>query len=256
MANIVLAHGILGFSGIGLGDFEVVRYFRGVKSALEKDGHNVLAPSVNPVGTIAERAEQMAQAIMQYFSGDSDPRVIILAHSMGGLDARKALSAYSQLASITDALVTIGTPHKGSPVAQMVAQNWRPTQFIYQHLVDFLGSTVGGLSDLTPENAQIFDQETAEASGVRYFSVAGVIGPYSSLFFRALSELIPGTSDGVVPYESAHKTSEGWVALEDWPVDHAGQIGWFDLLTPEGIFNEHLQRYLNLVAQLIQSRSP
>lgn len=255
MANVVLAHGILGFSGIGLGDFEIVRYFRGVKSALEEEGHTVLATSVNPLGSISERAEQIGEAITHYFSAESNPQVIILAHSMGGLDARLALSTNSHLAGITDALVTIGTPHKGSPVAEMVAQNWRATQFIYQSLVDFLGTSVGGLSDLTPEHAQIFDRETAEAVGVRYFSIAGVIGRYSSLFFRALSELMPGSSDGVVPYESAHKTSLGWVALEDWPVDHAGQIGWFDLLTPDSVFNDHLQRYKNVVAQLVEARS-
>src|SRR5262245_17201827 len=84
---VVLAHGLLGFDAIELwgSRFE---YFRGVPARLRQLGSDVFQVSVPPIGSVAARAEALAKAIQALPSA----RVNVVAHSMGGLDARYAIS--------------------------------------------------------------------------------------------------------------------------------------------------------------------
>ena len=110
MSIIILAHGLFGF-GDPLPGFSFVNYFNSIRLELEAKGHSVIVPTVNPVGSIQLRGAQLAREILQ------DPKagqgMHILAHSMGGLDARQALNTNSDLSSRVATLVTIGTPHAG-----------------------------------------------------------------------------------------------------------------------------------------------
>src|SRR5438552_9852132 len=91
MTPIVLQHGLFGF-----GDFKVgtlrVSYFNGIDRALEKRGHPLIISRVHPTGSIELRARQLKSMILKQTRsrspGAPGERVIILAHSMGGLDAR------------------------------------------------------------------------------------------------------------------------------------------------------------------------
>src|SRR5438132_10757919 len=84
---VVLAHGFLGFDHLALGANRHA-YFRGVAAQLEKMGVKVYSPRVPPAAAIATRAERLAELIRAL----PDERVNIVAHSMGGLDARYAIS--------------------------------------------------------------------------------------------------------------------------------------------------------------------
>ena len=66
-----------------------------------------------------QRGEQLAAAILRQVPGAE--REHIIAHSMGGLDARHAIAHVPGLAGRVATLVTIGTPHRGSPVADAIA---------------------------------------------------------------------------------------------------------------------------------------
>jgi triacylglycerol lipase len=57
MATIVLAHGIFGFGNL-TGGFSPVNYFNGVAAHLRRQGHTVIAPQVNPIGSVPARGEQ------------------------------------------------------------------------------------------------------------------------------------------------------------------------------------------------------
>jgi triacylglycerol lipase len=85
---IVLAHGVLGF-GNPLGLPSLVNYFNGVEEHLEQQGHQVFSPQVNPFGSIAQRGTELAAAISRVLADGQIAHII--AHSMGGLDARYAL---------------------------------------------------------------------------------------------------------------------------------------------------------------------
>jgi triacylglycerol lipase len=247
--TIILAHGIFGFGALNAEIPLPLNYFNGVTDHLKQQGHTVFAPQVNPIGSVQQRGEQLKAAILKNIPLEG--KVHILAHSMGGLDARYALAHYPELASRVSTLVTIGTPHRGSPVADAVAH---PSDPLFKHIPPFLlqilQTNAGALHDLTTEAGSRFNESTPDAKGVRYLNVAGDAsrGGYKLFLFKLASvigDLTGQINDGVVARDSA--LLEGHEQLEDWPVDHAGEVGWEITFLPSA---EHLARYDALVAQL------
>ena len=84
---IVFAHGLLGFDRLKLGRWTLARYWSDIPETIEAAGNRVLVARVAPLGSIAERAAQL-RGFINLFS-PHEP-VHIIAHSMGGLDARWA----------------------------------------------------------------------------------------------------------------------------------------------------------------------
>jgi triacylglycerol lipase len=258
MATIVLAHGIFGFGNL-TGGFSPVNYFNGVGAHLRRQGHTVIAPQVNPIGSVQVRAQQLAAAITRRLDGIVD--IHIIAHSMGGLDARHAIAHVPEFAGRIATLVTIGTPHRGSPVADAVVSSTGP---LFAHVPAFLlrqlERNAGALHDLTTEVGVQFDESTPDDDGVRYVEVAGdaAKGGHELFLFQlaaVIGRLTGEVNDGVVARSSALR--EGHEHLDDWPVDHAGEIGWsFDSPLPVEFESPlippppHFARYDAIVAKL------
>jgi triacylglycerol lipase len=255
---IVLAHGVLGFANL-IGAFSFINYFNGVALHLRRQGRTVIVPQVNPIGSVRQRGEMLASLILEQLpAGD---RVHIIAHSMGGLDARHAISRVSGFSDRVATLVTIGTPHRGSPVADAVANR---AGSLFPHiptfLLDKLESNAPALHDLTTEVGIHFDENTPDVKGVRYIGVAGDAskGGHELFLFQlaaVIGKINGEANDGVVTRSSALRA--GHEHLDDWPVDHAGEVGWsFD--TPVPIVAEvplvpkpaHLLRYNAIVNAL------
>jgi triacylglycerol lipase len=215
----------------------------------------VLEPQVDPTGSVQERGDQLAEKILkQTAPGD---KVHILAHSMGGLDARHAITKRTDLVERVATLVTIGTPHRGSPVADAVAKKSGPLLDKIPHLLrQKLESNIAALRDLTTEVCTAFDASTPDAASVRYINVAGDASKGSELILfhlaAAIGNLTGEINDGVVTKNSALRP--GNQHMDDWPVDHAGEIGWSTaLLVPfhrQRAIKEHLARYDAIVGLL------
>jgi triacylglycerol esterase/lipase EstA (alpha/beta hydrolase family) len=111
VAPIVLAHGYLGFGALG-----PLNYFNNVATILKAAGATqVFAPDVAPKGNLDTRSQELATAIKSRFPGQ---RVHVIAHSMGGLDARWLINkGATNIASLT----TLGSPFRGTLVADIVA---------------------------------------------------------------------------------------------------------------------------------------
>ena len=238
--NIVLAHGVLGFGNL-MGTPDFVNYFNGVAAHLDSKGHAAIAPQVNPVGTIAQRAAELAATILRRF--DRDAKALIIAHSMGGLDARHAIANISGVADCVATLITNGTPHRGSPVADAIANRTAPLfAHIPAFLVEALQRNAGALHDVTTSVAAQFDEATPDAPNVRYIHVAGDAseGGHELFLFQlaaVIGRLTGEVNDGVVTRSSALRP--GHEAADDWPVDHAGEVGW-SLESPVPIVSEVL----------------
>src|ERR1700686_3846131 len=103
----VLVHGFLGFARVG-----PVEYFRGVERALRADGIVPLIPTLPPAASIAERAIVLAKQLTNH----SAAKFVLLGHSMGGLDGRYLIANLDPDHRV-GALITVATPHRGTPVA-------------------------------------------------------------------------------------------------------------------------------------------
>jgi triacylglycerol lipase len=213
---VVLAHGFLGFDEIAVGGSRFA-YFRGVVERLEQLGitaHTVRMPASAP---IAVRAAELA-TLVRSLPG----RVNVIAHSMGGLDARYAISQLG-IADRVASLTTIGTPHQGTPIADLGA-GWVRRLRLDRALTPMLD--VAGLHDLTTTRMKQFNRDVRDHAGVAYLSVVartprGRVNPLLKVPHRYMQHYV-GDNDGVVPAES-----QLWGELmREIEADHWAQIGW------------------------------
>ncbi len=230
MSTIVLAHGVLGFGDLLPSFLPAVHYFNGVRKHLENQGHKVIAPQVATVGSVRKRGDELAEILREAGSGEP---LHIIAHSMGGLDARHAITNRKDIVHGVKTLVTIGTPHRGSPVADAVVDPGNPLfNKIPRFLVEQLKANAEALSDLTTKAGIPFDESTGDVAGVSYIEVAGDASQDGDglLLFDLAAEIgnitKETTNDGVVTKSSALRQVKGHQHLANWPVDHAGEIGW------------------------------
>jgi triacylglycerol lipase len=231
-----------------------------------------MVTGVAPAGRVELRGAQLRAEILQGLEAgvlDGAEEVHIIAHSMGGLDARFCLSpgnpdniaARARVASLT----TIGTPHLGSPVADILTDDNLLDRLdltiplMSQRLRETareLDLSVDGVQDLTSHAAERFNQRFPNHPDVTYLSYAGTgrggLKPTCTLLLvthglvtlKATQE-----NDGVVPVDSA-TWGEGLV--EVWPADHFDEIGHDldggPLATPRNF--DHLERYKGIIESL------
>jgi triacylglycerol lipase len=208
---VVLAHGFAGFDAVGISGLRLA-YFRGVTDRLRAAGVEVHVLRVSPVATIACRAQQLADQVRRLPA----ERCNIIAHSMGGLDARYALAVLG-LSDRIASLTTIGTPHRGTPLADLGIS-------LFGGALGRLGVPLDAFRDLTTQRMEAFNQEAHDAPGVVYNcfvasarEVNAVLVP-SHRFLRRRA----GDNDGIVP-----ASSQRWgEVLGEINVDHWGAIGW------------------------------
>lgn len=216
---VVLAHGIMGFDELRLGPAGAA-YFRGVRPRLEALGSKVYSVRVPPTASVAQRAEKLAEAIRALDA----KKVNIVAHSMGGLDARYAISRLG-LSSKVASLTTIGTPHRGTPIAD-IGTNLLGAGPVLLKALRQLGLDVTGLTDLTTLAMSQFNANVPDAKGVCYASLlAQAAGGFSNPLLWPTHRFLldrAGPNDGLVPL-----TSQEWgEVIGKVDADHWAQIGW------------------------------
>lgn len=220
MLPIVLHHGLLGFTNLNAGSVKF-SYFHGIDHALVERGYSVIVPRVHPTAGVVTRARQLKEAILRQLDilpQSDDGRIVIIGHSMGGLDARYMISRLG-MADRVAALLTISTPHHGSPFADWCVRN--------------LGHRLGGLklmrklkldvqaaSDLTTECCRRFNEQVPDCSNVRYFSISAArpwhrVPPFALHSYKVISDA-EGENDGLVSVKSAMWGTH----LGTWPADH------------------------------------
>lgn len=222
MAKIVLAHGILGFNTIPI--LGAGLYFNGVVDLYESLGHEVAAPNVSPVGGIDERSAQLASAIADKWPGDDD--IVIVAHSLGGLDARRVIARHHAVGKRVKSLITISTPHFGTPVADAVFDLAHPLrQYVPDWIVDALDLNKRVLQDLRTHHG--LQDEVGDAVKCTEIACDCTAADSGSLLFdlsREIGRLPTQGNDGVVTVASA--SVPGRKPKMTWKVDHGEAIGW------------------------------
>ncbi|MFL5322368.1 MAG: lipase family alpha/beta hydrolase [Myxococcaceae bacterium] len=218
---VVLAHGIMGFDELKLGPAGAA-YFRGVRPRLEAMGSKVYALRVPAVASVALRAERLAQAIREL---DAD-KVNIVAHSMGGLDARYAITRLG-LSKKVASLTTVGTPHRGTPLAD-IGTHLLGAGPVLMKALQQLGLDVTGFADLTTLRMAAFNADVPDVKSVCYASMlaqaAGGFSVANPLLWPTHKYLMEkaGPNDGLVPVAS-QQWGEVFGTVD---ADHWAQIGW------------------------------
>jgi len=227
--NLVLVPGIFGFERLGQ-----LQYFNGVAAHLEKTFPDVHAAAMNtdPFGTVPDRAEVLAAEIVRAFGSTED--VHIIAHSMGGLDARFLVSL--DLANMRErvrTIVTVGTPHSGSPVATAIEKvnsldSLTDLLRLHGSFIDELRSKVNAVKDLSEAGAAALNKRCIDVPQIRYFEIAGV---GRDQLFHTAKLYVPtflfvysaaGLNDGVVAVASARRQRP---LFASWAGDHSDLIG-------------------------------
>jgi triacylglycerol lipase len=269
--NLVLHHGVFGFAALG-----PVVYFNGVRDHLAArfPGLRVLVTQVSPDGTIVRRGTELGQQIIEALAPggafDPDEPVHIIAHSMGGLDARFLLSPNnpSNMSGLVVSLTTVSTPHKGSPIADVLVAiesglaggDEKLLEHPLRTALNLAKIPVGGLRDLTTDGVGRFNEQFPDDARTRKFSVAGVgrglrvLGVHLDtcvalrLAHRIIHDRTGEDNDGLVALGSA-TWGDG---PELWKADHADEIGHnldLGLLARPDHF-DYLTKYESLVVRL------
>ena len=266
--NIVLVHGILGFGHVG-----PINYFNGVADHFRlKFGASVHAPALDPTAGTGLRSAMLRRSIEDALAQrilDPAQPIHIIAHSMGGLDARRMISQDPTIAAgearvSVKTLATIGTPHRGSSVADVVAGEFVPrlpllaplllaAKMNLGNVLEHFRISLEGLHDLTTKAAADFNTHVLDSPAVTYSSYAGggrtgfVAASGTFLPYHEFIRVCDGeANDGVVAVSSAR-----WTGFDPnlWPTDHADEVG-HNLDDPlQALSQETRDRYDSIVAR-------
>jgi triacylglycerol lipase len=222
---IVLVHGLAGFKQLGF-----LEYWYQIPETLTANGFEVFVVQDKPFASIAERASEMQAQVMAKYP---DPRVKVnlIGHSMGGLDCRYAVSQLG-MASKVASVTTIGSPHRGSSVADVIfGLVPGPVQAMIQFVFNLVGLDITSANELTTYYmANTFNPGTPDAPGVQYFSWEGsadplgttgcIVDPLFDLTWSIVNN-IEGENDGLVSNASAK-----WGNFQGkLPADHINEVG-------------------------------
>lgn len=198
---IVFCHGLLAFSTIHMQVPEDLNCFAPMREFLRARGFDVLFPQVAPTASVADRAEELRDQIRRW----TDEPVNLIAHSMGGLDARYLIT-HLDMARRVCSLTTIATPHRGTYLADWFLANYRQRIPLLLAL-EALGLNVDGFGDCRPSACAAFNARTPDRPEVKYFSFGGAVpaSKVSPALRRGWSLLMPleGANDGLVSLQSA-----------------------------------------------------
>ena len=181
---LILSHGFSGWDKL----FGVLDYFYGIPSDLKGQGYKVYVSEVSSFNSIQVRGDQLLKQAENVIAITGKPKVNILGHSMGGLDARYVahILGSAKVASVT----TFATPNRGTVVADVAAIfiNDRTGSGLSGAVINALafifgsalsGSTalpqdlVAGITNLTTPFVTNWNKTFTNATGVYYQSYGG-----------------------------------------------------------------------------------
>lgn len=146
--------------------------------------------------SVTERAARLAREV----DATRAERIVLVGHSMGGLDARYTAGRFDPARRVSD-VITLGTPHRGTMLADLVHR--------LRHRLPAPLREIdrGGLADLTRAAARRFNDAVPDRGDVRYHAICGRIAPRAvpmllQPFARRLAAH-EGDNDGLVSVDSA-----------------------------------------------------
>lgn len=218
-----------------------LHYFRGIQSFLKEDGFDVHHTTVGFASGLNARAADLQAEITRVLKETKADKVHIIAHSMGGLDAR-AMIARLGMADRVASLTTIGTPHHGTSFADRKLEKGGHDFIEMSKAVD-----LHGFEDLSRAACRKFNEavRNAEASNDVYYQTYAASEEFEAvlIFLQPAWKIIKkeeGDNDGLVPlasqaWQTEITSDDGQrkkkIVQKAFPVkaDHLNEVGWWDL---------------------------
>ena len=113
---IVFSHGMAGFIRVGTDQFGLDYWYQ-ILPDLARNGANVWATRVSPFNSSEIRGEQLLEQVKEIAAITGADKVNLIGHSHGGPTIRYVAGSEPKLVA---SLTTVGAPHKGSPVADLI----------------------------------------------------------------------------------------------------------------------------------------
>ncbi|MEM7182925.1 MAG: alpha/beta hydrolase [Spirochaetota bacterium] len=194
--------------------------FYNIDVASAQTNYDLYAFTYRTSETVASNGERFVESLNSAF--EATDKVVVLAHSMGGLVTRAAMYSSSNTNDIIDIVVTLGTPYYGSPFA---SSEYQAGLGVLGDLASFLTATNGG-QDLAHTNNGTGQTSISGATNTyldtlnantdrdnRFYPYVGVLSSCDSaksgeIYSTGCSTLKNNSpafnqSDGIVPYNSA-----------------------------------------------------
>lgn len=229
---VMLMHGFGALGGVGRkGMLHAEALYLRLRGVL------AYAPNVASYETIECRAAMWRDHLVAVMEETGHDRVHLVAHSMGGLDARHLISTLGYHRYV-ETLTTVATPHHGASIAEAMLETPALLRLPALGLADWTGAAAlegvssnvqAALHQLTRRSiVETFNPATPDHPDVTYRSWAGRAGADTPVALSPLLRLAhaaiyarEGVNDGVVGTDSA--VWSGFQGVVD--ADHARQIG-------------------------------
>ncbi len=152
---------------------------------MREHGVIAIAPNVVPYASIETRAKNWVRLINTFCDTYRYEKVNVVAHSMGGLDMRHALS-HLNIANRVVSLTTVATPHHGTFLADLILKTPEIITEKLSDVVDWFGDSVypreksevlSSVEQLCRDYIQNkFNPSTPDLEGFPYFSYSAAVG--------------------------------------------------------------------------------
>jgi triacylglycerol lipase len=202
-------------SGLGFHDQnKIINYWGAIPDFLKAHGADVYTANQQAFLSIPDNAIKLKYRILDILEKSKSDKINIIGHSKGGLEARymtSKLGMHDTVASIT----TLGTPHRGTHLADIVLGKIPVPNFALSRLVNIYARLMGdekpdsmrAVLQVTTQLMKNFNEEVLDIDNIYYQSYASHINKdYPSTLWRTMAGIIKpyeGKNDGMVGVESA-----------------------------------------------------
>jgi triacylglycerol lipase len=254
---------VLLVSGMGLKDHhKLYNYWGTIPDVLKEYGAAAFTAKQFAFTSHYDNAMALKYRTFEVLEKTKKDKINIIAHSKGGIEARYMISNLDMGEHVAS-LTTLGTPHRGTPLADIVVGKIPVGQFVLARLVNIYARVMGDSDPdslratlgVTSEGMAQFNREVLDHPNVYYQSYAGHVNKeHSNMLLKTLATILyqfSGKNDGIVPIESAKWGDyKGIIADENCPsVSHADMVGVTRFFGGTSKFNHNLY-FVKMVHEL------
>ena len=206
---------VLLLHGVFFRDFKYLDYWGRIPKELMTNGCRIFYGEQQSAAPVEVTGREVARKIEEIVKVTGSPKVNIIAHSKGGLDARCAMSD-PEIAKHVASLTTINTPHRGCDFADYlldkIPEKIQKTvaggyNTALHRMGDYNPDFIGACRDLTASACRDFNERIKDPQGVYIQSYGSILkkargGRFPLNMTYRYVGIFDGKNDGLVATDS------------------------------------------------------